>query len=291
MMVAACFLIAIKAPEVAASWPALSKAFERTLRSVCAQTCRDYRVLVVCNRLPDIRFSSERVTVIERNFPSPGSDYSQKIEDKKKKIVTALIHLADRPPEYVMVVDADDCVHRDLVAFASAQSGKAGWYFKSGFEYNEQSKMIRRHVNNFYRLCGTSFMIRYDHLRFQTDFEPTAELGANDRFITGHPFVKSDLAERGVAIEPLPFPGAVYIRDRESVTYQESLLEKMRRNPREILRSVKLNTVGLKNLRPLSEGLREQFGLYPLPRLMSRKRLNEPAKNNRPAGPSANRQR
>ena len=266
-MTALAFLIAIKSPAVATSWPEYARYVERTLRSVCRQTSGDFRVVVICNRMPDINFTSDRLTVIAADFPSPGDDYSAKVDDKKKKIVTGLISLAGRPPRHVMVVDSDDCISRDLVRHVAAQPDVPGWYIDQGYEYPEGSRFIRWRDQGFFKICGSSVIARYDLVRFQPLLAPDEPLGDNDRFLTGHPHAEADFAARGAPLRPLPFPGAVYIRDDvgESITKQEPIFAKLKRNPREVLRGLKLNTGGLRDLRPLTDAIRDEFGLTPLP--------------------------
>lgn len=79
------FVIPIKSPKVATSWSGVCQLFERTLRSVCNQTSSDFRVVVVCNEIPQIEFNHSSVEYLKVDFPVPKLTYGAKGNDKAKK--------------------------------------------------------------------------------------------------------------------------------------------------------------------------------------------------------------
>lgn len=260
------FIIPIKSPKVATSWPELCKLFERSLRSVCNQTSSDFRVIVVCNEKPQISFQHPHVNYLEVDFPIPKPDYTAKVDDRAKKVVAGLFAAKDLQPTHVMSVDADDCISRHIAEFANQYPDENGWYVDSGYEYEEGSRKIIIRRKDFYKICGTCNIVNYRLFNLPEKMMPYDELTGYDRFLGGHPLAKGDLAERGTPITPLPFPGVIFVRDRagESVSMQEGFVAKLRRNPKEVLRGAKKFVMAPFNEQVLTQEIREEFSLSPI---------------------------
>lgn len=260
------FIIPVKSRKAATSWSELCKLFERSLRSVCNQTSSEFRVIVVCNEKPSINFHHPNVKYLEVDFPVPAADYGSKVEDRAKRVVAGILAGKELQPTHVMSVDADDCISKQIAAFVNQHKPKNGWFVNSGFEYEEGNKKISIRKKDFHRLCGTCNIINYQLFNLPEKMLPYDQLTGYDRFLGGHPLAKGDLAERGTPIEPLPFPGAIYIRDKagESVSLQEPLSAKLKRNPKETLHGLKKFVLAPFNEKVLTDEIREEFGLYPL---------------------------
>lgn len=260
------FIIPIKSSKIAKSWTELSKMFERCLRSICNQTSSEFHVMVVCHEKPQINFYHPQVQYIEVNFPIPSSDYTEKMEDRAQKVAAGLLAAQDLQPSHIMSVDADDCISNQLAAFVNQNKQSNGWYMETGYEYEEGSSKIIVKKENFYKVCGTSNIINYRLLTIPEKMLPSGQLTGYDRFLSGHPLAKGDLAARGMPIQPLPFPGTIYVRDKvgESVSLQEPLFAKLKRNPKEAFRGIKKLLLAPFNEQKLTDELRAEFHLYPL---------------------------
>lgn len=260
------FIIPVKNKEVATSWQDLCKLFERSLRSVCNQTSPDFKVIVVCNEKPTTSFDHPNVEYLQTNFPAPGESYGAKVDDRAKRVVAGLFAVKDLQPSHVMSVDADDCISRNIASFVNENWERNGWYVDQGYEYDEGSSKIAVKKEGFYRICGTCNIVNYRLFTLPDKMMPYDQLTGFDRFLGGHPLAKGDLAERGTPLEPLPFPGVVFVRDQagESVSMQESLIAKWKRNPKETLRGVKKRLLAPFNEQALTDKIREEFGLYSL---------------------------
>jgi hypothetical protein len=258
------FLVPIKSPQAASSWSDVCRLFERTLRSVCRQTSPDFRVLVVCNEVPTIDYSHPNVEFLTVDFPPPNSDYDSKAADKDKKLLTGLVGLRKWQPSHVMMVDADDCISRRLAEHVGRNPDKNGWYCETGYEYEDGGDTIVYRKERFYCVCGTSNVIAYKLFTLPETLPPFEEMVEYDRFMGGHACAKPDLAERGTPLEALPFPGAVYMRDSygESLSLQEEFGAKLFRNPREAFRRLKKRLMAPLAQRPLTQELRDEFGIY-----------------------------
>ena len=260
------FLIPVKSRKTAKSWPVLCRLFERTVRSVCRQTSQNFTVLVVCNETPQISFSHPNLEFLNVDYPTPSPDLESKNVDKERKIITGLVALRNVQPTHVMFVDSDDCVSRHLADYVDGRSQQNGWFFESGYEYDDGSDRILNKSNRFYSICGSCNIVRYQLYGVPEQLPPYHEINDYDRFIGGHHVAQSELAERGTPLEPLPFPGAVYIRDGygENMSTQEPWSEKFRRSPREALRGFKKRLVAPFQQQRLTRDIVDEFGLYSL---------------------------
>jgi hypothetical protein len=260
------FLIPIKSPKVAKSWTELSKMFERCLGSACNQTSSEFRVIVVCHERPEISFHHPQVQYIEVNFPIPGSTLPEKMKDKEKKLAVGLLAARELQPTHIMPVDADDCISKRLVSFVAQNPQSNGWYIDIGYEYQEGSRKIMVRKENFYKLCGTCNIINYRLFSLPDKVLGDEPLTGHDNFLEGHPSAKISLAARGTPIEPLPFPGAIYVRDQigESTCMQEPLIATFKRNPKQALRGIKKTLLAPLIQRELTDEIRAEFNLYPL---------------------------
>jgi len=201
------FIIPLKSRAVASDWRHTSLLCERTLRSVCAQSTPDFRVLLVANEAPDIRFAHPSLSVITEPFPIPGSDSRSRMRDKGLKLKRGLLACKDLPSFHVMFVDADDCVSNRLAAHANHHPDQMGWFIERGWIHEEESPflIVRR---NFHLYCGTSHILRCRSDDLPEDITTPDEA----RWITncGHSEWVSFFKARRTPLAPLPFPGAVY---------------------------------------------------------------------------------
>lgn len=260
------FIIPVKSKKSATSWTELCKLFERSLKSVCNQTSLNFHVLVVCNERPEIAFDHPKVQYLNVNFPVPKANYNARVDDRAKRVVAGLLSVRDLHPTHVMSVDADDCISNQIAAYVEHHKEDNGWFVNSGYEYVEGSTKIAVRRKDFHKICGTCNIINYKLFNLPEKMAPYNELTGYDRFLGGHPLAKGDLAERGTPIAPLPFPGVVFVRDKagESVSMQETLSAKLKRNPREVVRGLKKAIVAPFNEQLLTNNVRKEFSLFPI---------------------------
>lgn len=246
------FVVALQSPRASRDWGLVCRLWERTLRSICAQTCGDFRVFLVCNEAPKIGFSHPAATVIEGVFPLPGPTTPERMQDKWRKLKQGLVAARPLAPAHVLIMDADDCVHRGLAAHCAAHPGEIGWRFYTGYVRDEGSRwlFLRR---NFDVYCGTSAIVRVE----KSDLPATPDEAIDPYFILthGHGAIGEYLEKRRTPLHKLPFIGAIY----NTATGENDSGFSLRgwRSRKVLLRK-------LLNSRLLTRGIRAEFGLYEL---------------------------
>lgn len=217
------FVTSLRHPHNSADYGRVEELLRLTLGSLTAQTGDDYLVFVVGNRAPGFDLG-ERVRFVPVDFDAPEAaqgqhaDRSRFVRDKGSKIGVGLLAARRYEPDHVMIVDADDFVHRDLAGFAARNRGHPGWVVDQGWVYSRARSAYRRQPD-FHRTCGTSFVIPFEaygvpgHLdETATQEEILAGYGERVEHILGaHRHAREWYARRqGRVLEPLPFRGAVY---------------------------------------------------------------------------------
>lgn len=262
------FVVPVKSAQISTNWKVFSVLVDRTMRSICQQTSTNFKVVVACHEIPEIDFRHPAIEFVQVDFDPPTDEAiravtnedprnyrnAAKEADKAKKIMAGIAHARQFNPSHFMVVDADDCISKNLVEFVEKDKGHtAGWYFKKGYIYNEGSRLIFLNKNTFNVLCGTCIMIKSQYVDELLDTEP--------RPLFNHDF---DVLSDGTTLAPLPFPGAVYsIGNTENYCSTPEAVKRM--NSYRIFRKDFFENILRKmakyRVKPLSRKLRAEFGL------------------------------
>ncbi|GAB4528287.1 MAG: glycosyltransferase family A protein [Pleurocapsa sp.] len=251
------FIIPVKSPAISPNWLLFSRLFERCLKSVCNQTSANFKVVVVCNEKPQTTFDSSHVEYLTVDFPPPGSEevslligiQSSKEADKAKKILAGLAYAKKFNPSHTMVVDADDCINKNIAQFVEQNPDADGWYIKKGYVYKEGKPYIYLNLKNFNHLCGTSIIIKYN----------LAELLINNGKHYDHCAVS---LANGVQLQPLPFTGAIYsIENQENYRMSAAAVKELKNNTYQKGITSFLEKITKYRIYLLTNSIRQQFGL------------------------------
>jgi hypothetical protein len=243
------FVIPLKGREFSKSWERVCNLFARCIKSVCNQTSPDFRVIVVCNEQPEIDFHHPNITYLTVDL----ADYKEPLSvnrgrtDKGRKILKGLVYAQQFAPTHTMALDADDCISNKIAEFVKNNPESNGWFINQGYKYQEGSDYIYIKRNNFYRMCGSCNILRYD-LNFLPE-PPEYNRGYGYyKYYIDHAKVKDTLIEKSQPISPLPFPGAIYILETGENHYYDP---------------TKL-TFSIFNRKKITPSIRDEFGLYKL---------------------------
>ncbi|WOF22360.1 hypothetical protein N8K70_13325 [Microbacterium betulae] len=216
------FITSMRHPDNADDYAYNETLLSATLASLEQQTSDDYIVIIVGNRAPSFPLP-QRTRFVEVDFEPPArvngphADRSGFVKDKGTKIGAGLLAAREHEPDWVMIFDADDFVHRDLVAFVETRPGSDGWVIDRGWIYSRSRNGYRRQ-EAFNRTCGTSYIIPFDAYNVPPDLSihSTQEallaaygdvlpniMGAHRNAETWH-------RAHGRTLRSLPFRGAVY---------------------------------------------------------------------------------
>ena len=250
------FIVPLKSKTVSKSWTRVSNLFERTARSICSQTVDDFRLIVVCNELPETEFIHPNMEFMNVNiFPIESTHEwinRGREDDKARRIMAGMDKAIEYNPSFVMVVDADDCIRNNLVEYVLSQPTDKGWYVASGYIYKLGSRWLYKKRNEFQIVCGSSLILRP---------EDVSKVITHDAH--GHCYHHQSLPSKLIPLDPLPFPGAIYtVLNRENhhmTTNKLSTIKAVKPGTR-----LKIFARRIRNYRlsVLTHATRQLFGLY-----------------------------
>ena len=194
------FIVPLKSAKYAKSWELTSALFERTLKSICGQTCNDFHIIVVCNEKPSINFNTQFVEYIEVDFPIPSGEWFIGHKDMSKKLTIGLERSKQLSPSHVMAVDADDLISNKIAEFVKKNSEQTGWIINRGYIHEFKNKYLYYLRKEFGQYCGSSIIIKPDlfHCLFiEEDF---------------YEHRCTSLPAHKIVLGNIPFCGAIYSR-------------------------------------------------------------------------------
>lgn len=221
MISAFVFAIALKPKSVSSDWQQVEDNLRRTIRSARASDPAA-AVIVACHDEPDLGEATDGVISLRVPFPEPSSP-REGGRDKAAKRRYAGAWLRERmdggDEAYVMFLDGDDLVHRDLVSYV--RSGrKPSYVVRNGYVADLERGLISRR-SDFDKTCGSSFVFRFAGAELPTSWEdlsaPFSQFGASPDQ-RGHPEYDQVAADLGRPPVAFPFPAVVYV-----VNHGESL--------------------------------------------------------------------
>lgn len=205
------FIIPFRSRQTTDRWVYACTLLQRTLKSVCNQTDDDFRVLVVCHELPEDIAPHPQVQFISVNLPIP-TNHGEGVRDFRIKVRIGCFYAQQYNPDFMMSVDADDLVSNRLVAYTKKHLEHHGLYFDKGYIYVEGENKLLLKRKNFYQWCGTCNIFRADIFEIpeSIEFEYFSEAIMAKTYCLYHHTASEVMQERGLTMEPLTFPGAIY---------------------------------------------------------------------------------
>jgi hypothetical protein len=254
------FIIPVKSAVISSNWGRFSCLFERCIKSICNQTSNNFKVVVVCNEKPQTTFVSPHVEYLTVDFAPPISEQvspligleSPKEADKANRILAGLAYAQKFNPSHIMVVDADDCINKNIAKFVEEHPDDDGWYAKTGYVYKEGKKYIYLNYKNFHDLCGTSIIVKYE----------LAELLIKEGRFYEHNLTN---LQNGARLQVLPFAGAIYsVENQENYRMTSGAVKAIRISFLQKGIAYWLEKISKYRIFPLTNSIRQQFGLYKL---------------------------
>jgi glycosyltransferase involved in cell wall biosynthesis len=232
------FIICVKHYKNCHSYDATWKLLENTLVSVCNQTDKNFDVIVVSNKTLDDFVGNTKiknVKFIEVDWEPPATSDNWQIRkqttqqngmdqiriDRGTKYILALsqVQKVNNKNHYVMFVDADDFIHKDLAKYVN-NSSKDFLRIKKGFMLGKNKTF--KHMKNFSCVCGTSNITKIELLKDGINFgeinkdSPQAKVikTADNHYlkiiIGSHKWSFNHFENKGYKGEDIPFRAAIY---------------------------------------------------------------------------------
>jgi hypothetical protein len=217
------FITTLRHPQNCSDYGRVEELLGQSLASMCRQS-GEFTVIVVGNQRPSFDLG-RHVRFVPVSFAPPSTIHGPMtgrqavLRDKGTKLAVGLIAGQHSGMTHFMPVDADDLVSRRLAAFVAQNAEAPGWYVGSGYSYSPRRHLVGG-VRRFDHLCGTSLILRTDFLPVPPGLPATASQAevfeafgsfAVLELLGSHQSMRGYCASLGRPLQPLPFPGAVYV--------------------------------------------------------------------------------
>lgn len=217
--------MAVRGRETVRSWSAFSALVNRSLTALTRQTSGAYRVVVVCDQLPEGALRHAKIDYV--HLPRRGSEvpsWGEAEADKSARLALGAHYCEDFEPTHMMSVDSDDLVSRDLAAFVAAAPDATGWFLDQGYFWPHGSRIAHRRTHGFNQVCGSSLIARRD--LFGQIFQDSPLAFEQAPMPADGQWFDHRLRSLGATapLTALPFPGAVYCVFHGSNVRADSIL-------------------------------------------------------------------
>jgi hypothetical protein len=216
------FAIALKPKSVSSDWQRVLDNLRRTIRS--AHACDPAAaVIVACHDEPELGDAAEGVVSLCVPFPepsSPGEGGRDKAAKRRHAGAWLRESMSDGDAAYVMFLDADDLVHRDLVTHVRSRR-EPSYVARSGYIADLERGLLGLRRTNFHQTCGSSFVFRFARAELPVSWDdlsaPFSQFGSSPDQ-RGHPEYDAVARDLGRPPVAFPFPAVTYV-----VNHAESL--------------------------------------------------------------------
>lgn len=224
------FAIPLRSKETTNDWNGCIKRFENTLKSIFNQTDKDFKVLVACNEIPILNNNYDsRLEFLITDVPAPKKWIEMAIDKSWKLTVIAVrireLLLEQINPQngiYVMPVDADDLINRNISKYVKSHPNENGFVSKDGYVHYKGNRHLTIY-KNMHTYCGSCNIIKMylDDLpngypipeELCHDIENARVLNKRYPIRFDHNIVVDLYKSNNKPFSKLPFRSTIYIKD------------------------------------------------------------------------------
>jgi hypothetical protein len=264
------FVIPISPKKYSKDWRLANLMLERTVRSVCNQTSRDFKLIIVYNDKPEIKFIDDNIHYVAYTCPEISIsqiedfdymsqwftiEFAERMMDKSRKITLGCKIAKELGCNYLMAIDSDDMISNTIAQYVNENlsSNLPGWRISKGYLYKEGSPLIEKN-SQIWAMNGSTHIIRADLVEIP-DFEKDFKLLSYNLF-QQHAYTYQRLIDfHNEKLCDFPYPATVYLIHDLNYSEISKIL-----SANKIKRFIKLLWKG----RWLSKKIKDEFGIYPI---------------------------
>lgn len=207
------FGISLASKRASANWARTEEVLGHTLRSLLNQSDPRFSVTICGHERPTIdEMGDPRIHFIEcdRGPPAKPEGFRGDKMRKRRLIGSAL---RKKGGGYFFPLDADDLVHRDVVAHALNNDNQRGYLIEKGYALDYENHALAPIPGawsvSFDRCCGSSAVIYFEQNELPVNGDLDSDLYFN--LFQSHAYWPLVAEEYDRRLEPLPFAAGVYV--------------------------------------------------------------------------------
>jgi hypothetical protein len=222
------FIVPFKPKRNSKNWYFDCYHLNNTLESLLHQTNQDFQVFVIFHEEPINKIRNSKITylifpyqycefdeITDREGALRDNSYLTKKDveylfDQGRKQLFGAQFAKDNGYEFIMCIDADDYVSKNLVAFVDSHKkiNNVGWFVNKGYYYLLKQKVFLRQPYSMNTICGSTHILHNDLIP-TVDFG-NLKLGAHN-FFSNHGYLTTLIkTEYAKELKPLPFYAIIY---------------------------------------------------------------------------------
>ena len=262
------FIVPITPKKYSKDWHFANLMLERTVKSICNQTSRNFKLIIVYNDKPKIEFIDPNIHYVPYSCPEITIsqiedfdfmsqwftvEFAERMMDKSRKITVGCQVAKELGCNYLMAIDSDDMISNKIAQYVNenADSKVAGWRVSNGYLYNEGSYFVVKN-NQIWAMNGSTHIIRADLVPipdFSTDFKLLSY-----NLFQQHAYTCQRIQDwNAEKLMELPFSGTVYLIHPNNYSQVDKILSANR-----IKKLIKLLWYGAF----LTKRIKEEFAIY-----------------------------
>lgn len=273
------FAIPFRAKQTTKNWKDSCKNLENTIDSIFNQTDSEFRCILACNEKPEfIKEYDSRLEIISLDIPVP-TNWIEMARDKNWKLLVIAKRIREilesqsadaREGVYIMPVDGDDLLNRNIAAYVKKHPNENGFVSKSGYvDWGRKSYLTK--YKNMYTFCGSCNIIKMfmDDLpaelpdsKYCHDKEMAKKLNDLYPIRWDHNIVAEKYAELGKPFAYLPFKSTIYIKNTGENISDLYALENYKQEDKRFHPVAFLRSLNPFQYKRISIKLREDFFYY-----------------------------
>ena len=233
------FIIPLKSKKISNDWLHTSELLKQTLHSIYKQTCKDFMIVIVGHEKPEIdNFENNQCVFVESYYPlkaKPGIKIIRSsldiewVADKMQKLYLGFIKLQLSQPDYYMVLDADDILHKDFIQHIVERKNPNGYLVKKGFQYFQSDNRV---IKNYHieKICGSTTIL-HKSIAFDVNKIDKNDFGVLLWNQLSHEQMESHFEKCGRPLQEIPFFSVLYTLNHgqnASDQFRLSVLKKLK---------------------------------------------------------------
>lgn len=257
------FIVPLKAKAISANWSVVCANLRATIKSVLNQTDSRFNIIVSGSDHPDLGdIDDNRLTVLIDDYEVPLS-FLDKAMDKraKKRAAASYIRSNTAGGCYVMLLDADDLISRNLVEYVLADDNREGYLIEDGYLLFSKTNIVEK-VSAFWSRCGSCYICY-----FLADQLPKSPSDTDTFFeeYRNHRLAASVAQSQGKFFVNIPFPAAIYrLETGENLSNHHPNRRIFSRHG--FIRLARAVGRSLTSVKTIQNNVAEEFGLKPHPK-------------------------
>jgi hypothetical protein len=262
------FVVPIAPKKYSKDWHLANLMLERSVRSICSQTSRNFKLVIVYNDKPDIQFVDDSIHYVAYSYPEIRIseiedfdfmsqwftvEFAERMMDKSRKITFGCKVAKELGCNYLMAIDSDDMISNKIAAYVEENEDVKGpgWRITEGYLYHEGSHLAVKNTQ-IWAMNGSTHIIRADLVPipdFSTDFKLISYNLFQQHAYTYQRII--DFSDQ--KLSDLPFTGTVYLIHQNNYSQVHKILSGSR-----IKQFLKLLWNGVF----LTKKIKNEFGIY-----------------------------